>query len=88
MKTTKSDKITNALRKKAVGYTSSETVEEYSLVDGVMILVKRKITTKENPPDVTACKLLLEIAGEVTPTLSEEELNSEKLRIIKLLTEN
>lgn len=88
MKNSKEDKLTSALRKKAVGYTSSETVEEYSLVDGQMVLVKRKITTKENPPDVTACKLLLELSGEVAPTLSEEEIKAEKIRLIKLLTES
>ncbi|MBR2988356.1 MAG: hypothetical protein IKC64_01380 [Clostridia bacterium] len=88
MSKTKADKITSALRKKAVGYTSNETVEEYALVDGQMVLVKRKITTKENPPDVTACKLLLELSGEVAPTLSEEEIKAEKIRLIKLLTES
>ena len=88
MTKTKAEKINSALRKKAVGYTSNETVEEYALVDGQMVLVKRKITTKENPPDVTACKLLLELSGEVVPTLSEEEIKAEKIRLIKLLTES
>ena len=41
----------DAVRKKAVGYTTSECVDEYSLMDGELCVVKRKITTKEVPPD-------------------------------------
>lgn len=82
-----SGKITRALKRKALGYVSSETVEEFSLVDGELALVKKKVTTKEVPPDTTAVKLLLELSGESVETLTEEEIKNEKLRLIKLLTE-
>lgn len=32
----------DAVRKKAVGYTTSECVDEYSLMDGELCVVKRK----------------------------------------------
>ena len=52
-------KITQALVKKAIGYDTVETVEEFSEADGEIKLLKRKVTTKSVPPDVSAVKLLL-----------------------------
>ena len=88
MNKTLSGKIKRALKKKALGYSASESVEEYALVDGELALVKKKITIKEVPPDTTAVKLLLELSGESVETLTEEEIKSEKKRLIGMLMED
>lgn len=80
-------KIFDALERKAVGYETRESVDEYVLVDGELTLAKRKITTKEVPPDVSAARLLLELAPDELSELSEQELRAEKLRLIAMLTE-
>ena len=77
--------ILKALYRKAVGYEYSETTSEYQLVDGEMQEIKRRVVTKENAPDVSAAKLLLDYSPESETPLSEEEIQREKLRLIKLL---
>ena len=52
--------IKDALRRRAVGFETDEVVEEYSVSDGEPVLVKRKVTKKAVPPDISAAKLLLE----------------------------
>lgn len=81
------DAITAAIGKKAVGYETSETVDEYALVDGSLTLVKRRVCVKEVPPDVAAARLLMEMRGDVTAEMTEAELAAEKLRLLKLLKE-
>ncbi len=76
----------NALVKCATGFSSGETVEEYVLTDGEYKLVKRKVTTREIPPDIKAVKLLLDGGGD--ENLSDEELEEEKQKLLKLLKEN
>ena len=61
-------------------------MEEYVLTDGEYKLVKRKVTTREIPPDIKAVKLLLD--GESDEAFSDEELEEEKQRLLKLLKEN
>jgi len=61
-------------------------VEEYVLTDGEYKLVKRKVTTREIPPDIKAVKLLLD--GGNDEAFSDEELEEEKQRLLKLLKEN
>ena len=83
-KETKSD-FRGALVKKAMGYDYKEVVEEYvSGEDGQVKLAKKKVTKKNVPPDITALKILLE---ENVPIehLSDEELQEEKQRLLKLL---
>ena len=82
--------ISNALFSKAVGCTTAEVVEEYALnnEDGNMQLIKKKITTKKLPPDITAAKTLLEFYGDDQnkyQNFSDEELLKEKQRLLKLL---
>ena len=79
--------ITEALKKKAVGFDTFETVEEFTESDGEIKLVKRKVTKKTVPPDVSAVKLLLDIEGESSPisSLSDEELEKERAKLIKFL---
>ena len=81
--------IQNALVKKAVGFDTQETVEEFVETDGEVKLVKRKVTTKSVPPDVSAVKLLLDMGDESEniTSLSDEELEREKKRLLKMLEE-
>ena len=49
-------KLKKALIKKAMGYSVEETTEEYSLVDNDLVLIKKKTTTKDYPPDLPTIK--------------------------------
>lgn len=81
------NKLNRAIRRKAFGYETSETVEEYALVDGEMTMVKKKVSTKEVPPDTTAMKMLLDLSVDTDDEMSEEEVKREKIRLIRLLME-
>ena len=50
-------------------------------------MIKRKVVSKNVPPDVSAAKLLYELEGgaENLKDLSDEELEREKQRLIELL---
>ena len=77
--------INSALLKKALGFDAKEIVEEYSTGDdGEVKLSKKKVTTKNVPPDVTALKMLLERTAPLSE-YSDEELESEKQRLLKIL---
>ncbi|MDE7082480.1 MAG: hypothetical protein K2O89_02095 [Clostridia bacterium] len=58
-------------------------MEEFTIEDGELKLVKKKVTKREIPPDIKAVKLLLEERGEAT----DEELEEEKQRLLKMLDE-
>lgn len=75
------DELIAALRKRALGYETSETVFEYDSEGGV---VRRKVSVKDVPPDLSAIKLLLEIGGEEEPE-DEETLEAEKRRVLGLI---
>lgn len=84
------EKIQNALIKKAIGYDTSETVEEYTSDGSEMLMVKKKVTTKNVPPDISAVKLLLENMAQTQTDytlLSDEQLNAEKQRFLEMLKE-
>ena len=73
-----------ALLRCATGLSASETVEEFAGDgDGELKLVKKRVTKREIPPDIKAVKLILEERGEI----SDEELENEKRRLLKLLDE-
>lgn len=74
------EEIMDAVVKRACGYSATETVEEYAVVDGALALVKRKVTVKDVPPDMTAAKMLFD-SNSITD-LSDEQLASEKARLI------
>lgn len=77
--------LMEALYKKAVGYETREVVEEYNDVGDI---VKRKVSTKYIPPDVTALKIYLEESdGGDLKRLDDNELIKEKERLLKLLGE-
>ena len=81
------EKLLHSLYKKAVGYTVNEKTMEYSPEGDV---VKKKVTSKHYPPDISALKAYLELAaqGEDYEAMSDEELESEKKRLLRLLEEN
>lgn len=81
------DGVQEALRKKALGYETQEVVEEWGVSDGQLQLVKRKVTQKEVPPDLSALKAYMELS---TPTdkyesMSVEQLLAERERLISQL---
>ncbi len=78
------DDILDAVIKRAKGYEARETVEEYSVVDGALELVKKRVTVKDVPPDMTAAKILFDTGG--VDELSDEQLEREKQRLLKQLT--
>ena len=73
------------LMKKALGYDCTETVEEYVSENGEIKLTKKKVTKKNVPPDISALKLLIEDKGRSVSSMSDEELEEEKERLMKLL---
>lgn len=83
------DKIEKSLIKKALGYQYKEVIEEYSIGEDGEKLSKKKVTTKDVPPDISAVKLLLEslnLAQNVDfEELSEEELKKEIKNAMQLL---
>ena len=79
--------VKKALIKKALGYDLTETVEEYALSDDEVKLTKKKITKKNVPPDITALKILLVGDEKSVADMSDEELEKEKERLIKILAE-
>ncbi len=74
------DDIIDAVVKRACGYEAKETIDEYSVVDGALELVKRRITVKDVPPDIAAAKLLMD-TGDVSD-LTDEQLEQEKARLL------
>ena len=80
----KSGSLKDALIKKALGCSHTEVVEEYVTEEGEIKLTKKKVTTKNEPPDVTAIKLLIEEKDDLTE-MTDEELEAEKKRLIGLL---
>ena len=75
--------VKNALKKCAVGFGTSEVVEEFSVENGELKLVKKKVTRRDVPPDIKAVKLLMDDGnvGEMT----DEQLEEEKQNLKKLL---
>lgn len=74
-------RLIESMLKKAVGYEAVETQEEYAVVDGELTLVKRKITRKDVPPDVSALKVLL---GDDKPEeIDREELERERKELME-----
>ncbi len=86
---TSDKKIKTALIKKALGYDCTEVVEEYvSGEEGEIKLTKKKVTKKNVPPDISAIKILLCEEEKDLSSMTDEQLNAEKERLLKLLKEN
>lgn len=75
--------VYDAVVKRACGYSAVETVEEYAAVDGGFELVKKRVTTKDVPPDIAAAKLILD-DGDMDE-LTDEQLEAEKRRLLEEL---
>ena len=79
--------LEQALIKKALGYDATEVVEEY-VGDGDEIkLSKKKVTTKNVPPDMSALKFLLDESQKEVSEMTDQELYEEKVRLLCLLNE-
>lgn len=79
--------LEQALIKKALGYDATEVVEEY-VGDGDEIkLSKKKVTTKNVPPDMSALKFLLDESQKEVSEMTDQELYEEKVRLLCLLKE-
>ena len=76
--------VKEALKKCAVGFGTSEVVEEFAVEDGELKLVKRKVTRRDIPPDIKAVKMLLD---DDVSEMSDEQLESERQRLIRQLKE-
>lgn len=79
------DKLKEALLKRAIGGKTTETVKEYAPDDknGGEKLVKRKVSTKYNPPDVAAVKALLAYDGRGIEDMTDIELIEERKKLIR-----
>ena len=79
--------LTKILLKKAKGYAFHEKTDEYVVVDGEKKLVKSKVVTKRVQPDVNAIKALITLSEDNTDVtkMTDEQLQVEKLRLIRLL---
>ena len=87
IKTFNNEGLKCAIVKRAFGYDTCEVVEEYAQSkDGEIVLTKKKVTTKNVPPDVSALKILLDIGeDELVENLTDEQLNAEMQRLLNLL---
>lgn len=78
--------IKKALIKKAQGFYADEIIEEYVVEEGKEKLLKKKVTKKYVPADLTATKLLLDYFNEKTNSfdeLSDEDLDKEAERLYR-----
>ena len=73
------------MKKCAVGFGTSEVVEEFCMEDGELRLVKKKVTRRDVPPDIKAVKMLIEESG--VDGLSDKQLEEEKENLLKILKE-
>lgn len=88
-----SEDILSALKQRALGYQSNEVIEEYTLDEHENErLIKKKVTKKNVPPDISAVKVLLEFENQSLnddlTKLSNEELDEKINEIISKLKES
>ena len=88
MKELDKDKVYKALLDLVVGAKSKEVVEEYVSGGDNLILKSRKISIKSLTPDISAIKLLLALSQDGYESMSEEELEEEKKKLLNLLIKN
>lgn len=81
--------VKDALVKKALGFDAVEVIEEYAIDDdGEIKLSKKKVTKKTVPPDVAAIKMLIDPLENNLQDMTDEQLEEEKMRLIKYLAES
>lgn len=81
------DKLKQTLIKKATGFKVEESVCEYGVQEDEVKLLKKKVSTKYFPPDLSAISMLLNTKETNLKNLSDLELEQEKERILELLKE-
>lgn len=85
------DLLKKVLLKKSKGFVLEEISEEYATDENdKMKLIKRKITSKEVAPDISAVKALCELSlfeNDDYAKMSFEELITEKKKLLKLFDE-
>ena len=81
------EKLRKALYDKAIGYKAEEVIEEYGVVDDNLVLLKKKRSIKAYPPDMSAISMILDKDSGEYESMSDEELEKERVRLIKLLEE-
>jgi len=87
-KSVSQSELKSVLIKKALGYDVTEVVEEYAGgEEGDVKLLKKKVTIKNVPPDITALKLLLDDGQKQVDEMTDEELDTEKARLLAMLKE-
>lgn len=84
--------LSKVLVKKALGFDLEEIVEEYVIDkenENNLILNKRKVIKKHIPPDMTAVKTLMQLEKNKKSLfhLTDEELQEEKMKLLKQLKE-
>ncbi len=88
-KSFKESDLHDAIIRRALGYDATEVIEEYTEGEqGQIRLVKRKVTTKNVPPDTTALKMLLDKSEPDVSSLTDKQLEDEKIRLLNLLSES
>lgn len=82
--------LIKSLLKRAKGYRYNEVQEEYSVKeDGEFVLTKKKVVRKYCPPDASALKTYMDIAGEQSAaSMSDEELENEKQKLIEKIKDD
>lgn len=80
------EEIEKAVFRRAVGYDVQEITEEYS---GENELIKRKVSSKHYPPDMTAVKTMLELGldNDELKTMSDSQLKELKIRLLNQLND-
>jgi len=81
----KNKRLNEALIKAATGYRMEEVTVEYAEVNGDLKVTKRKETQKDVPPDLKAMRLLLGDSETDISQLSDDELETEKSRLMEAL---
>lgn len=77
------ERVREAIRKVALGFSVEEVTEEYGVEDGELRLLKRRETRKDVPPDLKAVRLLMDETDYTA--LSDEELEGERQRLLQEL---
>ena len=82
--------LSKAVMSKANGCEAREVIEEYVFDEQTedIKLVKKKVTTKYLPPDITAVKMYLGMtqnSTDVYQKMTDAELVSEKKRLLNIL---
>ncbi len=82
------DRIRTALCRLAIGAQTKEVSEEYTATDDGLTLKSRKCVEKTLAPDLSAIKLLFSMNSlDSIESMTDEELNIEKEKLLKLLQE-